>query len=320
MKEALVQPTVPLGTTGLTVSPLCLGGNVFGWTADEDASFAVLDAYAAAGGNFVDTADGYGNWVEGNPRGMSERIIGRWMAARGNRDDLVIATKVGRAAGMRGLAAETIRAGAAESLERLATDRIDLYYAHADDPDTPLEETMAAFDELVREGKVRHIGASNFAAPRLAEALRVSDRGGFARYVALQPEYNLVSRDEYEGELQALCVAEGIACMPYYALASGFLTGKYRPGGAEVESPRAGSASRHLDHGVGVLAALDEVAAAHSTTVAAAALAWLRAEPGVTAPIASARSPEQLAEQLPMADLELSVAELERLSSAHGEA
>jgi aryl-alcohol dehydrogenase-like predicted oxidoreductase len=320
MKEALVQPTVPLGTTGLAVSPLCLGGNVFGWTADEDASFAVLDAYAAAGGNFVDTADGYGNWVEGNPRGMSERIIGRWMAARGNRDGVVIATKVGRAAGMRGLGAATIRAGVEESLERLGTDRIDLYYAHADDPDTPLEETMAAFDELVREGKVRHLGASNYPAPRLAEALRVSDRAGLARYVALQPEYNLVSRDEYEGELQELCVAEAIACLPYYALASGFLTGKYRPGAAEVESPRAGSASRHLDGGAGVLAALDEVAAAHSTTVAAVALAWLRAQPGVTAPIASARSPEQLAELLPMADLELSVAELERLSSAHGEA
>jgi aryl-alcohol dehydrogenase (NADP+) len=320
MKEALVQPTVPLGTTGLAVSPLCLGGNVFGWTADEDASFAVLDAYAAAGGNFVDTADGYGNWVEGNPRGMSERIIGRWMAARGNRDGVVIATKVGRAAGMRGLGAATIRAGVEESLERLGTDRIDLYYAHADDPDTPLEETMAAFDELVREGKVRHLGASNYPAPRLAEALRVSDRAGLARYVALQPEYNLVSRDEYEGELQELCVAEAIACLPYYALASGFLTGKYRPGAAEVESPRAGSASRHLDRGAGVLAALDEVAAAHSTTVAAVALAWLRAQPGVTAPIASARSPEQLAELLPMADLELSVAELERLSSAHGEA
>jgi aryl-alcohol dehydrogenase (NADP+) len=315
-----VQPTVPLGTTGLAVSPLCLGGNVFGWTADEDASFAVLDAYAAAGGNFVDTADGYGNWVEGNPRGMSERIIGRWMAARGNRDDVVIATKVGRAAGMRGLGAATIRAGVEESLERLGTDRIDLYYAHADDPDTPLEETMAAFDELVREGKVRHLSASNYPAPRLAEALRVSDRAGLARYVALQPEYNLVSRDEYEGELQELCVAEAIACLPYYALASGFLTGKYRPGAAEVESPRAGSASRHLDRGAGVLAALDEVAAAHSTTVAAVALAWLRAQPGVTAPIASARSPEQLAELLPMADLELSVAELERLSSAHGEA
>jgi aryl-alcohol dehydrogenase-like predicted oxidoreductase len=316
MKEALVLPTVPLGSTGIAVSPLCLGGNVFGWTADEGESTAVLDAYTAAGGNFVDTADGYGDWVEGNPRGASERIIGRWMAARGNREELVIATKVGRAQGMRGLAAETIRTGAEQSLERLGTDRIDLYYAHADDPETPLEETMAAFDELVRAGKVLHVAASNYSAPRLAEALRVSDGEGFARYVALQPEYNLVSRDEYEGELQELCVAERIACMPYYALASGFLTGKYRPGGPEVESPRADSAARHLDGGARVLAALDEVAAAHSTTVAAVALAWLRAQPGVTAPIASARTPEQLSELLPMADLELAPEELDRLSAA----
>jgi aryl-alcohol dehydrogenase-like predicted oxidoreductase len=305
--------------TDLAVHPLCLGGNVFGWTADEPESFAVLDAYRAAGGNFVDTADGYGNWVEGNPRGMSERIIGRWMAARGNRDELVIATKVGRAQGMRGLADATIRTGVEESLERLGTDRIDLYYAHADDPDTPLEETMAAFDALVREGKVRHVAASNYSAPRLAEALQVSDGEGLARYVGLQPEYNLVERAEYEGELQDLCVAEGLACMPYYALASGFLTGKYRPGGPDVESARAASAGKHLEGRAGVLDVLDDVAAAHSTTVAAVALAWLRAQPGVTAPIASARTPEQLAELLPMAELELAPEELDRLTRA-GEA
>jgi aryl-alcohol dehydrogenase-like predicted oxidoreductase len=316
VKEAAVHPTVPLGSTGIAVSPLCLGGNVFGWTADEDESVAVLDAYTAAGGNFVDTADGYGNWVEGNPRGMSERIIGRWMAARGNRDELVIATKVGRAQGMRGLAAETIRVGAEQSLERLGTDRIDLYYAHADDPETPLEETMAAFDELVRAGKVLHVAASNYSAPRLAEALRVSDRDGLARYVGLQPEYNLVEREEYEGPLQDLCVAEGLACMPYYALASGFLTGKYRPGGARVESARAASAGKHLEGRAGVLDELDTIAAAHSTTVAAVALAWLSAQPGVTSPIASARTPEQLAELLPMAGLELAADELERLSAA----
>ncbi len=308
-----MQPTVPLGATGIAVSPLCLGGNVFGWTADEAGSAAVLDAYVAAGGNFIDTADGYGNWVEANPRGMSERIIGRWMAARGNRDDLVIATKVGRAQGMRGLAAETIRTGAEESLRRLQTDRIDLYYAHADDPATPLEETMGAFDALVREGKVLHVAASNYTAPRLAEALAVSEREGFARYVALQPEYNLVSRAEYEGELQGLCVSEGLACMPYSALASGFLTGKYRTGGPDVESARAASARKHLDGAGHVLGVLDEIAAAHSTTVSAVALAWLRAQPGVTAPIASARTPEQLAELLPMAGLELSSDELDRL-------
>jgi aryl-alcohol dehydrogenase (NADP+) len=319
VKEALVQPTIPLGTTDLTVSPLCLGGNVFGWTADEGGSFAVLDAYAAAGGNFIDTADGYGDWVEGNPRGESERIIGRWMAARGNRDDVVVATKVGRARGMRGLAAATIRAGAEASLERLGTDRIDLYYAHADDPETPLDETMAGFDALVRDGVVRYVAASNYTAPRLADALRVSDRDGLAGYVALQPEYNLVSRDEYEGDLRDLCVAEGIACMPYSALASGFLTGKYRPGGPEVTSERASSARKYLDGSGPVLDVLHKVAAAHGTSVAAVALAWLRAQPGVTAPIASARSPEQLAELLPMADLELTPDELDRLGRSRGE-
>jgi aryl-alcohol dehydrogenase (NADP+) len=316
MKETLVQPTIALGPTDLMVSPLCLGANVFGWTADEDASFAVLDAYAAAGGNFIDTADGYGDWVEGNPRGQSERIIGRWMAARGNRDELVIATKVGKAQGMRGLADATIRAGCEASLARLGTDRIDLYYAHEDDLETPLDETMAAFDAVVRDGMVRYVAASNYTAERLAEALHVSDRDGLARYVALQPEFNLVSRAEYEGDLQALCVAEGVACLPYSALASGFLTGKYRPGGPDVESPRADSVARHLDGGSGALAALDDVAAAHSTTISAVALAWLRGQPGVTAPIASARSPEQLTELLPMAGLELTPEELERLSAA----
>jgi aryl-alcohol dehydrogenase-like predicted oxidoreductase len=316
MKEAPVLPTVSLGSTGIAVSTLCLGGNVFGWTADEERSAAVLDAYVAAGGNFIDTADGYGDWVEGNPRGMSERIIGRWTAARRNRDELVIATKVGRARGMRGLAAETIRAGAERSLERLQTDRIDLYYAHADDPSTPLEETMAAFDALVRAGKVRHVAASNYTAPRLAAALRVSEREGFAPYAALQPEYNLVSRSEYEGALQELCAAEGLACMPYSALASGFLTGKYRPDGPAVGSARAASAGGYLGRAAHVLEALDEIAAAHETTVAAVALAWLRAQPGVTAPIASARTPAQLAELLPMAGLELARDELERLSAA----
>ena len=204
-----MQPTIALGPTDLMVSPLCLGANVFGWTADEDASFAVLDAYAAAGGNFIDTADGYGDWVEGNPRGQSERIIGRWMAARGNREELVIATKVGKAQGMRGLADATIRAGCEASLERLGTDRIDLYYAHEDDLETPLDETMAAFDAVVRAGMVRYVAASNYTAERLAEALRVSDRDGLARYVALQPEFNLVSRAEYEGDLQALCAGRG---------------------------------------------------------------------------------------------------------------
>jgi len=306
-----------LGRTDLDVFPLCLGGNVFGWTADEQTSFAVLDAYAAAGGNFVDTADSYAAWVPGNEGGESETIIGRWMADRGNRDELVIATKVGRKPDLKDLRAETIRKGVEESLRRLQTDRIDLYYAHADDdPSIPLEETLGAFDELVRAGKVRHVAASNYGAPRLAEALDISRREGLAGYVAFQPAYNLVER-EYEDGLQALCAENDVACVPYFGLAMGFLTGKYRPGGPDVDSPRAGGATKYLDErGVAVLEALDDVAAAHGTSPAAVALAWLREQPTVVAPIASARTTEQLAELLPMADLALERQEVERLRAA----
>ncbi len=301
---------IRLGATDLDVFPLCLGGNVFGWTADEQQSFSVLDAYAAAGGNFVDTADTYSS-------GDSETIIGKWLAARGNRDEMVIATKVG---GDGGLGTQNIRRIAQESLRRLQTDRIDLYYAHFDDPSTPLEETLGAFDALVREGKVRHVAASNYTAPRLAEALAMSERRGLTRYVALQPHYNLVERDAYEGELAELCAREGLACLPYFALAKGFLTGKYRPG-AEVESPRASRASAYLDDaGLAALAALDEIAAARHATVAAVSLAWLLAQPTVAAPIASARTPAQLADWLPAADLRLSDEELQRLSSARAQA
>lgn len=296
--------------TDLDVFPLCLGGNVFGWTADEAASFAVLDAYAAAGGNFVDTADLYA-------RNESERIIGRWLARRGRRDDLVIATKVGMAPDMEGLAAGTVRAAAEGSLKRLGVDHIDLYYAHRDDPDTPLEETLGAFDELVRAGKVRHIAASNYDAPRLAQALKISDSGGLARYVALQPHYNLVERDSFEGDLAGLCVREDLAVMPYFGLARGFLTGKYRPGGPEGDSPRSGRARAYLDdRGIAVLGALDEVAAAHGTTQAAVALAWLLTRPAVVSPIASARSVEQLEGLLPMADLKLTAEDVSRLTRA----
>jgi aryl-alcohol dehydrogenase-like predicted oxidoreductase len=305
-----------LGRTDLDVFPLCLGGNVFGWTADEEASFAVLDAYAAAGGNFVDTADAYSAWVPGNGGGESETIIGRWLAARGNRDEMVIATKVGRLKGLADLRADTIRKACEDSLRRLQTDRIDLYYAHGDDdPEIPLEETMGAFDELVPAGKVRYVAASNYGVPRLGEALELSRREGLVEYVALQPHYNLVER-EYEDGLAQLCADEGLACVPYFSLAMGFLTGKYRPGGPEVASPRADGASKYLDdRGVAVLGALDEVAAAHATSPAAVALAWLRAQPTVVAPIASARTTEQLAELLPMTQLELTAAEIERLSA-----
>jgi aryl-alcohol dehydrogenase (NADP+) len=306
-----------LGHTDLDVFPLCLGGNVFGWTADETGSFAVLDAYAAAGGNFVDSADSYSAWFPGNSGGESEEIIGRWLAARGNRDQMIVATKVGRLPGKADLRAKTIRQAADNSLRRLQTDYIDLYYAHGDDdPDIPLEETLAAFDELVRAGKARYIAASNYEPPRLAEALAVSAQEGLASYVALQPQYNLVERD-YEHELEQLCADEGLACVPYFSLAMGFLTGKYRPGGPPVDSPRSAGASAYLDErGIAVLSALDEIAASHGVSVAAVALAWLLAKPTVVAPIASARTPEQLAELLPIAELQLLPDEVMQLDTA----
>jgi aryl-alcohol dehydrogenase-like predicted oxidoreductase len=299
-----------IADTDLDVFPLCLGGNVFGWTADEAASFEVLDAYTQAGGNFVDTADLYAG-------GESEKIIGRWLASRGRRDDIVIATKVGMAGERGNLRADTIRAAAEDSLKSLGVDHIDLYYAHRDDLGTPIEETLAAFDDLVREGKVRYIAASNYDAPRLAAALKISDTEGLARYVALQPEYNLVARDSFEGELADLCVRENLGVMPYFGLARGFLTGKYRPGGPEGDSPRSERARQHLDdRGIAVLGVLDELAAAHDTSLAAVALAWLLAHPSVVSPIASARNTDQLAELLPVADLRLTKDEIDRLTQA----
>jgi aryl-alcohol dehydrogenase-like predicted oxidoreductase len=297
--------------TELDVFPLCLGGNVFGRTADEEASFAVLDAYAEASGNFIDTADGYAG-------GESEKIVGRWLARRGRRDDMVIATKVGmRAPDRANLKAETIRAAVDDSLKSLGVDHIDLYYAHRDDLGTPIEESLAAFDDLVRAGKVRHIAASNYEAPRLASALEISETEGLARYVALQPHYNLVVRESFEGDIADLCAAKNLAVMPYFGLAQGFLTGKYRPGGPEVDSTRSERALKYMDdRGVAVLGVLDEVAAAHDTTLAAVALAWLLAQPTVASPIASARTTEQLAELLPVVDLRLTADEVDRLTSA----
>jgi len=296
--------------TDLDVFPLCLGANVLGWTADERTSHAVLDKYIEQGGNFIDTADMYAG-------GRSETIIGDWLDERRNRDWIVLATKVGMAPGLEGLRAGTIRAAAEASLERLQTDWIDIYYAHRDDPETPLEETLRAFDDLVRDGLVRHVAASNYTAPRLAEALAVSERHGLAKFVALQPHYNLVERDDYEGELRDLCEARGIGCFPYFGLARGFLTGKYRQGGPPVESARSVRAAAYLDdRGIRVLDCLGAVARAHRTTQAAVALAWLAAQPTVVAPIASARTPEQLAELLPMAELVLSPDELAQLVAA----
>jgi aryl-alcohol dehydrogenase (NADP+) len=305
--------------TALQVSPLCLGANVFGWTADERASFEVLDAYTAAGGNFIDTADAYSAWAPGNSGGESEAIIGSWLASRGNRPAVVVATKVGRGPGFEGLSAANVQAAADASLKRLQTDYIDLYYAHYDDQETPLAETLGALDALVKAGKVRYIAASNYTAPRLREALATSDREGLAKYVALQPRFNLIDRERYPAELADLVAGQGIACLPYLGLADGFLTGKYRPGGPAVDSSRAEKVARHMhDRGFAALAALDEVAAAHATSVASVALAWLAAQPSVAAPIASARSTGQLTELLAAADVRLSPAEVERLSAFTG--
>ncbi|MFF4357042.1 aldo/keto reductase [Streptomyces sp. NPDC001604] len=306
-----------LGSSGLEVFPLSLGGNVFGWTADEATSFAVLDAYAAAGGNFVDTADSYSAWVDGNQGGESEAIIGKWVRSRGNRDDVVIATKVSQHPDFQGLSAANIKAAAEASLRRLDTDHIDLYYTHFDKPEVPVEEIIGALDELVKAGKVRHIAASNISPDRLRASLEFSDREGLAKYVALQPHYNLVSRDTYEGELQDLAGRYGLAAVPYFSLASGFLTGKYRPG-TTVDSPRAGGAAKHLEseRGQRVLTALDAIAQAHDAQVATVALAWLAAQPTVAAPIASARTVEQLPALLAVGELTLTEAEVARLTEA----
>ncbi|HEY7830890.1 MAG TPA: aldo/keto reductase [Solirubrobacteraceae bacterium] len=306
----------PLGDTELDIFPLCLGGNVFGWTIDEERSFEVLDAYVQAGGNFIDTADMYGRRGSGGA-GESERIIGRWMAARGNREQIVIATKVGMSTELHGLSADTIRRGAEASLERLGVDHIDLYYAHQDDPETPQDETLRTFQMLIDQGHVRYVGASNYSAQRLSEALSLGEQEGLARYVVLQPHYNLMER-EYELDLAAVCERYGLACIPYFGLARGFLTGKYRPDGEQVDSPRASGVRENYFNagGFAVLEALDEIAAAHSAPVAAVALAWLLAQPTVAAPIASATSVEQLSQLLPSAAIELSAADVERLSAA----
>ena len=301
-----------LGSTGLEVFPLCLGGNVFGWTADKERSFAVLDAYVEAGGNFIDTANGYSRWVPGHDGGESERMIGEWLQARGNRDEVIVATKLGSDGG---LGRANVRARAEESLERLGTDYVDIMYAHYDDPETPPEESLGALDELVREGKVRHLAASNFSPERLEEALATSEREGFAAYEVLQPHYNLLERD-FETTLRPVAERHGLAVAPYFGLAKGFLTGKYRPGHT-VDSPRAAQIGPYEnDRGWAVLDAVEDVARAHDVPAGAVALAWLAAQPTVVSPIASARNPEQLEQLLPMAGLELSGDELRRLTDA----
>jgi aryl-alcohol dehydrogenase-like predicted oxidoreductase len=305
-----------LGRTDLDVFGLCLGGNVFGWTADEAASFAVLDAYAGAGGNFVDTANSYLR-----TGGESETIIGDWLASRGDRDRMVIATKVGSSKqnleGETGLSADVIRKAVRSSLRRLQTDRIDLYYAHKQDPNTPLEETLRAFDELVRDGLVRHVGMSNHTAEQVAEAVAICEREGLAPVTVLQDHYNLLERD-YEDELAPVVEEHDLVECPYFGLAKGFLTGKYRPDGEEVRSQRAEGARAYLaeNRGIAVLETLDDIAHEHDVALGAVALAWLRTRPHVVAPIASARTVEQLEQILPGAGLELSDEEAERLTEA----
>jgi aryl-alcohol dehydrogenase-like predicted oxidoreductase len=301
------------------VAPLGLGGNVFGWSADEKASFAVLDAFAAAGFNLIDTADVYSAWKPGNSGGESEAIIGKWMKARGNREKLIIATKVGSemAPDRKGLAKSYIRSAVEASLQRLQTDRIDLYQSHRDDLETPQQETLGAYEELIRDGKVRAIGASNFTAARLKEALEISAELGLPRYESLQPKYNLHDRAEYEAELEPLCRQEEVGVIPYYGLASGFLTGKYRSEADFGKSVRGGRMVAYLDdRGRRILAALDSVAGRKGATPAQVALAWLMARPGLTAPIASATSVEQVRELVKATELHLDAADIAELDKA----
>ncbi len=311
-----------LGKTELSVSPLCLGGNVFGWTADEQRSFAVLDAYMEGGGNFIDTADTYSTWLPGHVGGESENILGRWMSAHKNRNRVILATKVGSRMGTApdayGLSWRYILEEVEASLRRLQTDYIDLYQAHRDDMETPLEETLAAFDTLVRQGKVRYIGASNYSASRLREALQISSKHGYAHYACLQPPYSLMNRTAYEGELQTLCLEEGLGVITYSSLASGFLSGKYRQGKALPSSPRAkGIEERYMhEQGFRVLETLDNVATTHSATVSQVALAWIMAQPGITSAIASATSVEQIHELLGAVEVSLREDEIHALNSA----
>ena len=294
---------VALGRTELKVHPLCLGGNVFGWSANAEQSQEVLSAYESAGGNFIDTADMYSRWHTGNVGGESETIIGDWMKARGNRSEMVIATKVAKLATRPGLSAANIAAAAEDSLRRLGTDYIDIYYAHHDDEKVPLEESLTAFNELVTAGKVRCLAASNYSAARLEEALKISRDLGMSEYLLLQPNYNAIVRNEYEGDLMAVAVKEDMPVLPYFSLAAGFLTGKYQSG-VEVDSVRAGDMPDYKnDRGWAVLNALTEIAKQENTSIAAVALGWLRAQPGVVTPIASARTTEQLAEILPVVEL-----------------
>jgi aryl-alcohol dehydrogenase-like predicted oxidoreductase len=308
-----------LGRSAIEVAPLMLGGNVFGWTADETASFRILDAFLAAGFNFIDTADVYSRWVPGHQGGESEKVIGNWMKKRGNRDKVIVATKVGMemGEGKKGLSRAYIMSAAEASLARLETDYIDLYQSHRDDPDTPLEERLGAYAELVKQGKVRVIGASNYSAERLTEALEVSAQHGYPRYESLQPNYNLYDRAEYENSLEGVCAKFSLGVIPYFSLASGFLTGKYRTEADLQQGPRGAMVKKYLNaRGERILAALDEIGKQEKAKPAEVALAWLMARPGITAPIASATSEEQLRSLVRATELQLSAESIELLNHA----
>ncbi len=308
-----------LGNSGLEVAPLAFGGNIFGWTVDEATSFKLLDGFVEAGFDFIDTADVYSAWVPGNKGGESETILGKWMKRSGNRQKVVIATKVGMemGPGRKGLSKSYILSSVEDSLKRLETDYIDLYQAHIDDPDTPLEETLATFAELIEQGKIRAIGASNYSAERLSEALEVSQRQGCPRYESLQPLYNLYDRADYETKLEPLCAEKGLGVISYFSLASGFLTGKYRSEDDLSKSARGGRVKKYLnERGERILEALDRVAREHDSTPASVSIAWLMARPSITAPIASATSPEQLSDLIEATKLELDPASIEVLNQA----
>lgn len=298
------------------VAPFSLGGNVFGWTLDEEKSFEILDAYVEAGYNFIDTADMYSYWINGGGGGESETIIGKWMKARGNRDKIIIATKVGGETGEHGIDASRnhILETAEKSLKRLQTDYIDLYYLHFDDGTTPVEETLSAFDELVKSEKVKEIAVSNISPKRLKESLEFSDKNNLAKYQALQPLYNLVERKGYETDYAPIVAEHGLMVFPYYALAAGFLTGKYRSENDFSKSPRGQGAAKYLnEQGLNILKALDQIAAKHHSVPAAVALAWLSAQPNIGGPIASATSKEQLTEILSSSSLNLDSADMQLL-------
>ena len=294
---------IPIPKTELSVYPLCLGGNVFGWSADEAQSHDVLDAYTSHGGNFIDTADVYSEWKDGNSGGDSEAIIGSWLKKRGNRSEVVIATKVAKLSTRPGLSAANIKAAIDDSLKRLQSDYIDIYYAHEDDQNTPLEETLGAFDEIVKSGKVRYIAASNYNSARLKEAIEISKANNFVQYIAIQNHYNLLERKDYESDMAPALKDLGLSGIPFFALARGFLSGKYRKG-ATVESVRAGGVANYLnDAGYALLEKLDVLAKSHNASVSAIAIAWLRAQPTISAPIASARTVAQLNEIVPLVPL-----------------